>query len=379
MRKPIAAKRHANADLASNVARHKLDQALRCNDLNMTFPPAISVQRFGFLLMPGFSLLSLACASEVFSAANALLGAECFEVLLLSTDGAAVTAQNAQVVSVSASLELAPSLNGLLIIADAWPRLDDPCIARLRAVLLKVDHLRGVVGGMGCGAAWLAVAGFLNGYRCSVPIEQASRLSSACPAAIVTPHFYEIDRNRITCAGGLSTLDLLMSWLGKHHSERLTQRLQAHLGLERMREPTERQRSPATTRLGASSKLSEAVALMEANLGEPLSTEDISSLVGVSRRQLERLFKQHLDTLPSRWYLEQRLKRARQLLQQTPQSILQIGLSCGFSSGAHFSNAYRNFFERTPRDERSERASAWRNANSPRAEIPLNFPETHKP
>jgi AraC-like DNA-binding protein len=75
---------------------------------------------------------------------------------------------------------------------------------------------------------------------------------------------------------------------------------------------------------------------MEANIGEPLTTEDIARLVGVSRRQLERLFRQHLDALPSRWYLELRLERARRLLQESAQSILQIGLSCGFSSAPHF-------------------------------------------
>jgi transcriptional regulator GlxA family with amidase domain len=97
---------------------------------------------------------------------------------------------------------------------------------------------------------------------------------------------------------------------------------------------------------------------MEANLGEPLPTEEISQLVGVSRRQLERLFKQHLDALPSRYYLELRLNHARRLLQQTSQSILQIGLSCGFSSGPHFSSAYRNHFGMTPREQRSGRAAA---------------------
>jgi len=102
------------------------------------------------------------------------------------------------------------------------------------------------------------------------------------------------------------------------------------------------------------------VALMEANLGEPLPTEDIARLVGVSRRQLERLFKQHLDELPSRYYTELRLARALRLLQQTSQSILQIALACGFASGSHFSNAYRARFGRTPRDERSQRAAAWR-------------------
>jgi len=101
---------------------------------------------------------------------------------------------------------------------------------------------------------------------------------------------------------------------------------------------------------------------MEANLAEPLPTEEVARLVGVSRRQLERLFKQHLDSLPSRHYLELRLARAQRLLQQSSQSILQIGLSSGFSSGPHFSNAYKAHFGHTPRDERSRRALAWRAA-----------------
>jgi AraC-like DNA-binding protein len=48
------------------------------------------------------------------------------------------------------------------------------------------------------------------------------------------------------------------------------------------------------------------------------------------------------------------------LLRESAQSILQIGLSCGFSSAPHFSNAYRSHFGRTSRDERRERAAAWR-------------------
>ena len=78
----------------------------------------------------------------------------------------------------------------------------------------------------------------------------------------------------------------------------------------------------------------------------------------MSRRQLERLFKQHLDSLPSRYYLDMRLARARQLLLQTSGSVLQIGLACGFSSGPHFSNAYRAHFGLTPREQRSRRLAA---------------------
>src|SRR3546814_5864399 len=118
----------------------------------------------------------------------------------------------------------------------------------------------------------------------------------------------------------------------------------------------ERQLIPLQNRLGASHpKLTQAVLLMEANIEEPLTTDEIAQHVCVSRRQLERIFKQYLNRVPSQYYLELRLNKARQMLMQTSKSIIQIGLSCGFSSGPHFSSAYRNFFGATPRADRNQR------------------------
>ncbi len=113
---------------------------------------------------------------------------------------------------------------------------------------------------------------------------------------------------------------------------------------------------PLRNRLGASHPtLTQAVLLMETHIEEPLTTDEIAQQVSVSRRQLERIFKQYLNRVPSQYYLELRLNRARQMLMQTSKSIIQIGLSCGFSSGPHFSSAYRNFFGVTPRDDRNQR------------------------
>jgi len=94
---------------------------------------------------------------------------------------------------------------------------------------------------------------------------------------------------------------------------------------------------------------------MESNIEEPLAADDIAQLVGLSRRQLERLFKQYLGSLPSRYYLELRLQRSRQLLIETHHSIVQVGLMCGFSSGSHFSTAFGTLFGMTPREQRQRR------------------------
>ena len=113
------------------------------------------------------------------------------------------------------------------------------------------------------------------------------------------------------------------------------------------------QRVPLKHRLGTSQpKLVEAIALMEANLEEPMGLDELSRHVGLSRRQLERLFQKHLLCVPTRYYLRLRLARARQLLLQTTMSIVDIAFACGFVSAPHFSKCYRDQYGHPPREER---------------------------
>jgi transcriptional regulator GlxA family with amidase domain len=327
------------------------------------------MQRWGFLCVPPcHGLLPLAAAVDALHVANGLLESHAYAPLLLRLGDDAGTVAGVPfhppALNVATLLAAAPPLDALVLVAERMPEpaQEATCLAELAPALARVAERGGVLVGIGTGAAWLALAGQLRGHRCTVQAAHVAELAARQPELVISNHLYEIDRQRLSCAGGAASLDLMVAWLGSRHGERLAQRLLEHFGLERLRGRDERQLLGTGARLAGSPKLAEAVALMEANVAEPLSTEDVARLVGVSRRQLERLFKQQLDTLPSRWYLELRLARARRLLQQSSQSILQIGLSCGFSSAPHFSNAYRSHYGRTPRDERSTRAAAWRAA-----------------
>ncbi len=77
----------------------------------------------------------------------------------------------------------------------------------------------------------------------------------------------------------------------------------------------------------------EVIAEMEKRLERPLSCGQLAKFVGLSPRQLERLFPRYLDQTPTRYYLGLRLARARQLIRQTSMPILSIGLACGFCVG----------------------------------------------
>jgi transcriptional regulator GlxA family with amidase domain len=321
-----------------------------------------TTQCHGFVLLPRFSLLALAGATDALAAANEVLEQSAYSTVTLSLDGAPVRSACGTLVTPQFGLTDAPPLDAAHVVSDLpYPSPQGDGHAALHLWLRAQAAAGRLLGGLGNGAAVLAQAGLLGNHRATLHWALGPQMAQAHADVVVSSNVYEMDRGRLSCTGGTASLDLMLAWLGQRHGERVAQALLAHFGLERLRAHDERQRVPVAARTGlASAKLTEAVSLMEANLGEPLPTEEIAQLVGVSRRQLERLFKQHLDELPSRYYAELRLARARRLLQQTSQSILQIGLGCGFSSGSHFSNAYRARFGRTPREERSQRAAAWR-------------------
>lgn len=213
-----------------------------------------------------------------------------------------------------------------------------------------------VWGAVGSAVLWLAQAGAMDGLRTALPWALYPEADTLAERAILTPNLFELDGDRLSCCGGAASIDFSLTLIGGLYGSDLQAQIKEALCIDRVRAHTDRQRVALQARFGAlQPKLSEAVTLMEANIEDPLATDDIAGLVGISRRQLERLFKQYLGSVPSRYYLELRLQRARQLLLDTHHSIVQVGLMCGFSSGSHFSTAYGALFGITPREERQRK------------------------
>ena len=166
-----------------------------------------------------------------------------------------------------------------------------------------------------------------------------------------------MDNHRYTCAGGTSALDMFLCEIRSAHGADLAIAISEYFMCDRIRDNNNRQRVPLVQQFGnRQPRLIEAVELMEANIEEPIGLHELASHVGLSRRQLERLFQQYLQCVPTRYYLELRLERARQLLLQTSIPVAEIAATCGFSSAPHFSKCYRDTFGLPPRDERRRAA-----------------------
>lgn len=261
-------------------------------------------------------------------------------------------------------------LQPLAALLEAGPAQRSPChlalvIADEEYAGLPAPQLRTLVeccqkseawGAVGAAVLWLAHAGVMEGLRTALPWALYPEVDEVAERAILTPNLFEADGGRLSCCGGAASMDFTLTLIDALYGVEVQAQIKEALCIDRVRDQSERQRVALQARFGAlQPKLSEAVALMEANIEEPLATDDIANLVGISRRQLERQFKQYLGSVPSRYYLELRLKRARQLLLDTNHSIVQVGLMCGFSSGSHFSTAYGTLFGITPREERQRK------------------------
>lgn len=304
-------------------------------------------------MLDNFTLISLSAAIEPLRMANRVLRQDSYFWTTLSADGQGVRASDGLEVSVDRSISDDESVADLdVVIVCGGVRVEQNCHPDLLRWLRRVAQ-RGLGMGAVCtGATVLATAGVLDGYQCSVHWENVATLREAFPQVRVRGGVFSIDRNRYTSSGGTAPIDMMLHFISQQHSLEVSAAIADQFLCERIRHPDDKQRVPLQHLLGhRSQKLIAAVELMEANLKEPIKQKELADYVGLSRRQLERLFRKHLASTPSRYYLKLRLERARKLLQQSGLSILEISSVCGFMSSSHFSKSYKEHFGYSPSQE----------------------------
>ncbi|MCX2973204.1 GlxA family transcriptional regulator [Halieaceae bacterium IMCC8485] len=305
----------------------------------------------GFLLVPGYTLSAFANAVAVLRMANRQSGQELYRWSVLSLDGEPIISSANIELVLDGSPDTVGPMDIMLVCGgyDIEKRVSPALFELLREMASKEVPL----GALCTGTYALAAAGLLDGYRCTIHWENLPSLREQFPRLLISSSLFVIDRNRYTCSGGISSIDLMLNLVSRIHGHKLVQDISEQFTCERVRTEKDAQRAPLQYLIGASQpKLVDAVAMMEANIEEPLSLDDVASYVGISRRQLERLFDKYLHCAPSRYYLELRLYRARLLLLQTNMSVVEVAVSCGFSTAPHFSKCYSEFYGKPPRDER---------------------------
>lgn len=304
---------------------------------------------FGFLMVPKFSLGALSSAIESLRLANYVSGQTLYEWRTVSMDGDAVASSAGLSVAADLAIDAAERLSTVFVCGGIETHLFED--ARLAIWLRQIERRGTNIGALCTGSHILARLGLLDGYRCTIHWENLPGFVEDFPNVDVSEDIFVIDRNRYTCAGGMTASDMMLSFINRDHGYDLAAAVSEALVCERIRGEDDHQRMALRLRLAVSQpKLLSTINVMSENIEAPLSQTELAREIGLSTRQLERLFLKYLNCTPSRYYLEMRLNRARALLQQTCMSVTNVALATGFVSASHFSKSFRLHFGHAPRD-----------------------------
>ena len=305
----------------------------------------------GVFLPEGYPLAPLSMIIETLRLANLIERAEKFSYKLISEDGEPVRSSCAFPAPVTAGIGDAGKVDVLLVCAGM-----NSARRRSRALAgwLRQQHASGLtVGGISSGAFLLAQAGLLDGSTCAIHWETEEALRETFHNVTVSGDIFCIDGRIITCAGGISTLDLMLHLVARFRDRLFARRLADLLIYPAVRAGNEPARINLRARTGISNHtVLRAIEMMEANLETPLKISEICEALDTSPRHLERLFSRAVRMSPSQYYMRLRLREAKGLLSLTDISVVEVALRCGFSNAAHFSRRFRETYDSPPRDQR---------------------------
>jgi len=268
-------------------------------------------RRFVFVLMNNFTMLCFASAIECLRIANRTAGKELYTWKIISEGGEMATCSNGCTFGVDDDLMELDRDDTVMLCGGV-----DVAEATTKKILnwIRREARRGVaIAGLCTAGYTMARAGLLNGKKATIHWENQDSFTEEFEEVELTKSVFVIDGNRITTAGGTASIDMMLK--------------------------------------------SRVIQMMEQNIEEPISPAILARDVGMSTRQLERLFRRYLSRSPKRYYMELRLQKARNLLMQTDMTVINVALACGFASPSHFSKCYRSHYNTTPYRERGTQSA----------------------
>lgn len=327
-----------------------------CKDIT---DQAARPRRYVFLLIPGYSMLGFTCALEALTLSNRHSDRQrYYSWLLLSADGKPTPAWNGVTVEVDGGLTELRRGDTLVVCAGV-----DAAAGATRPVLnwLRRETRKGIsYGALSSGTYVLALAGLIGDRRVTTHWEYTDALAEILPAASIQDSIYSVDGRVFTCAGGASSMDLILHLIAEDYGRAVSDWVAEQMVYTAPRDHSQSQRIALQGRVAVRDrKLAQAIDTMRAHIEEPLPLSRLAAAIGVSQRQLERLFARYLETTPSRYYLAMRLEKARNLLRQTGLGITEVSVQCGFASPSHFSRAYKAAYGTAPSREGSGGQTLW--------------------
>ena len=304
-------------------------------------------QHFVFALVEDFTHMALSCAVDPLRIANLIARRPLYRWSFASENGETARASNDSVTMVHHDFSSLPECDRLFVLSGIHMKEKDT--TRLVSALRRKRAVGTPIGALCSGAYILASAGFLEGMQAAIHWEFHDSFMETFPEVNLVRNVFVADEKHVTASGGTATADLMLHLIERDHGYDLSVAVADQMVYNAVRNATAAQRVSLQSRNGMrNTHLAKAIQVMHDNLETPISPAVIARDLGISTRQLERLFGKYLNSSPKKYFMEMRLERARHLLLQSEASITEVAMACGFESPGHFSRVYRATFGVTP-------------------------------
>ena len=311
-------------------------------------------KRFVIVLLEEFAIYSFGSLLDALRIANALSGKALYNWIVLAENGAVIRSSACTEFKVDFGLIELQRDDTVLICGGL--NVQQNTTKNLVSWIRRQARKGVSIGGVDTGSYAVARAGLLDGKSATIHWENQDSFREEFDEVDLTRSIFCIDGAVITSAGGCTSIDLILKLIENDHGSELAKSVSQQLMYQCHEDDDFAQRLSTSTRLGARNrKVIQAIRIMEENLEDPISSSILASKINISTRQLERLFRHYLDKSPQSYYKDLRLRKAKNLLQQTNMSVINVALSCGFESSSHFSKSYKLKYTVSPFDERREK------------------------
>lgn len=316
--------------------------------------------RIGFVIYPGFQMMSLA-AGSVFEFANICAGEQIYELVTVSERGGAVRSstgmavesvpfagQDFDTVLVGGGVEVPRPSDGL----RAWIADRLPAVRRLGAICT--------------GAFVLAESGVLNGRRATTHWLLARELATRFPAIQVEEdRIFVIDGPVWSSAGMTAGVDLALAMVEKDLGSDIARSVARKLVMYHRRGGGQTQHSELLEMAAKSDRIEAALTYARRNLRNPLSVEELAGAAALSPRQFSRAFRAETGQSPAKAVEQLRLESARLMLEQTRHPVEIIARESGFTDPERMRRAFLRAFGQPPQAMRRAARLEMRSAETP--------------
>ncbi|MFM2365674.1 MAG: hypothetical protein RIR95_281 [Pseudomonadota bacterium] len=308
----------------------------------------------GFLLFPGFPMACLTSAIEPLRAANEITGRKEFSWRLIGEAAAPVRSSAEVRFDPDQTLTQTEGLDYLFFLSSPTSTFENP--KRSNAQVRWLDRSGVILGGFSGGIFPLTRSGVMDGHAVSVHWCYEAAFKAEFPNLDASQSVILRDRRRYTASGAGAVFDLMLRLIEERLGRDTMTEVACWFQHPFVRSEDAAQKVPVQKQGGTHDLLPDAIRaaiqIFGSHIEDPLQIADVAEALSISERHLERCFKSATGQSPLKYYRLMRLKKARQQVLYSNQTIREIAISVGYASSTPMTRHYAEAFGVNPNDER---------------------------